>query len=65
MTGRPPGRRKLFRHSFGARRVEIDVDDEIAFLLAMRTERVRATRCRRRGADDRGERGARARVLAR
>ena len=64
MTGRPPGRRKLFRHSFGARRVEIDVDDEIAFLLAMRTERVRAG-CRRRGADDRGERGARARVLTR
>jgi putative ABC transport system permease protein len=42
MTGRPPGWRRLFRHSLGARRVVEDVDDEIAFHLAMRAERLRA-----------------------
>ena len=42
MSNRPPGWRKLFRHSLGPRRVELDVDDEIAFHLAMRAERLRA-----------------------
>ena len=41
MTGRPPGWRKLFRHSLGGRQTEIDVNDEIAFHLAMRAERLR------------------------
>jgi len=41
MTSRPPGWRRLFRHSLGARQAELDVDDEIAFHLAMRAERLR------------------------
>ena len=41
MTSRPPGWRRLFRHSLGARQAEVDVDDEIAFHLAMRAERLR------------------------
>src|SRR5438067_1105395 len=51
MTGRPPGWRKLFRLSTGARRVESDVDDEIAFHLAMRAERLRARGLREDDAD--------------
>ena len=42
MTGRPPGWRPAFRLPFAARRVEADVDEEIAFHLAMREERLRA-----------------------
>ena len=42
MSGRPPGWRKLFRHSLGSRQAELEVDDEIAFHLAMRAERLRA-----------------------
>ena len=45
MTGsnrRPPGWRPAFRIPFGARPVEGDVDEEIAFHLAMREERLRA-----------------------
>jgi predicted permease len=42
MSGRPPGWRRAFRLPFGARRVEVDVDEEIAFHLAMREERLRA-----------------------
>ena len=42
MTGRPPGWRPAFRLPFGARRVEGDVDEEIAFHLVMREERLRA-----------------------
>lgn len=41
-AGRPPGWRPLFRLPFGGRRVEAEVDDEIAFHLAMREERLRA-----------------------
>jgi len=41
MTGRPPGWRRTFRLPFGARRVEMDVDEEIAFHLAMRAQRLR------------------------
>ena len=40
MTTRPPGWRRVFRH-IGARAIEQDVDDEIAFHLAMRAERLR------------------------
>ena len=42
MTGRPPGWRPAFRLPFAARRVEAEVDEEIAFHLAMREERLRA-----------------------
>jgi hypothetical protein len=42
MTDRTPGWRPAFRLPFGARRVEVDVDDEIAFHLAMREEGLRA-----------------------
>ena len=42
MTGRPPGWRRLFRHSLGAHQAEADVDDEIAFHLAMRAEGLQA-----------------------
>src|SRR5687768_8221411 len=38
--GRPPGWRRAFRLPFG-RRVEADVDEEIAFHLAMREARLR------------------------
>jgi putative ABC transport system permease protein len=38
----PPGWRPLFRLPFARKRVEHDVDDEIAFHLAMRSERLRA-----------------------
>ncbi|HYE91655.1 MAG TPA: ABC transporter permease, partial [Terriglobales bacterium] len=41
MSARPPGWRPAFRLPFG-RRVEADVDEEIAFHLAMREERLRA-----------------------
>ncbi|MFL5580641.1 MAG: ADOP family duplicated permease [Gemmatimonadaceae bacterium] len=41
MTSRPPGWRPAFRLPMG-RRVEADVDEEIAFHLAMREERLRA-----------------------
>ncbi|MFL5580642.1 MAG: ADOP family duplicated permease [Gemmatimonadaceae bacterium] len=41
MSTRPPGWRPAFRLPFG-RRVEADVDEEIAFHLAMREERLRA-----------------------
>ena len=36
MTGRPPDWRPVFRLPFRGRRVEADVDEEIAFHLAMR-----------------------------
>jgi predicted permease len=42
VTDRPAGWRAAFRLPFGARRVEVDVDEEIAFHLAMREERLRA-----------------------
>ena len=42
MTARPPGWRRALRVPFGPRRVEGDVDEEIAFHLAMREERLRA-----------------------
>ena len=42
MTGRPDGWRRAFRLPQGVRRVELDVDEEIAFHLAMREERLRA-----------------------
>ena len=38
---RAPGWRRLFRHSLGQRSVEQDVDDELAFHLAMREEKLR------------------------
>jgi putative ABC transport system permease protein len=39
--GRPPGWRPLFRLPFAGKRVEQEVDEEIAFHLAMRAERLR------------------------
>src|SRR3569833_1093679 len=42
MRGRPPGWRPVFRLPFRARDVQRDVDEEIAFHLAMRAERMRA-----------------------
>jgi predicted permease len=42
VTGRPPGWRPAFRLPFSARRAERDVDEEIAFHLVMREERLRA-----------------------
>jgi predicted permease len=51
--GRPPGWRPLFRLPFTRKRVEKDVDAEIAFHLAMRAERLRA-----RGLDDADARAA-------
>ncbi len=41
MSGRPPGWRPAFRLPFRARRLEAEVDEEIAFHLAMRAERLR------------------------
>lgn len=42
MTPAPaPGWRRLFRHSLGTRSVQRDVDDELAFHLAMREEKLR------------------------
>jgi putative ABC transport system permease protein len=41
-SGRPPGWRPLFRLPFARKRVEQAVDEEIAFHLAMRAERLRA-----------------------
>jgi putative ABC transport system permease protein len=41
MTDRPPGWRPAFRLPFRPRRVEAEVDEEIAFHLAMRAERLR------------------------
>ena len=41
-SGRPPGWRPLFRLPFARKRVEQEVDAEIAFHLAMRTEGLRA-----------------------
>ncbi len=41
-SARPPGWRPAFRLPAGARPAEADVDDEIAFHLAMREERLRA-----------------------
>jgi putative ABC transport system permease protein len=38
---RPPGWRRLLRLSLGARSIERDVDDELAFHLAMREEKLR------------------------
>ena len=40
--GRPPGWRRVFRLPFAPERVEAEVDQEIAFHLAMRAERLRA-----------------------
>lgn len=40
--GRPPGWRRAFRLPFAPKRVEEEVDQEIAFHLAMRAERLRA-----------------------
>ncbi|MGH7680159.1 MAG: ADOP family duplicated permease [Gemmatimonadaceae bacterium] len=40
-AGRPPGWRPLFRLPFARSRVQQEVDDEIAFHLAMRAERLR------------------------
>src|ERR1051325_3149790 len=40
--GRPPGWRPLFRLPFARKRAEQDVDEEIAFHLAMRAERLRS-----------------------
>ncbi|MGH7709971.1 MAG: permease prefix domain 1-containing protein, partial [Gemmatimonadaceae bacterium] len=40
--GRPPGWRRVFRLPFAPKRVEREVDQEIAFHLAMRAERLRA-----------------------
>ena len=42
MTDHAPGWRRAFHLPFGARRVEVDVDEEIAFHLVMREERLRA-----------------------
>ncbi len=42
MSGRPPGWRRVFRLPLRPRDIERDVDDELAFHLAMRTERMRA-----------------------
>jgi predicted permease len=42
MTNRPPGWRRAFRLPLAARRIEGEVDEEIAFHLAMRAERLRA-----------------------
>ena len=41
-AGRPPGWRRVFRLPFAPKRVEEEVDQEIAFHLAMRTDRLRA-----------------------
>ena len=41
-SGRPPGWRPLFRLPFARKRVEQEVDEEIAFHLAMRAERLRS-----------------------
>src|SRR5262245_50799177 len=40
--GTPPGWRPILRLPFAAKRVAEDVDQEIAFHLAMRAERLRA-----------------------
>ena len=42
MSARPDGWRRAFRLPLGARRVEGDVDEEIAFHLVMCEERLRA-----------------------
>ena len=42
MSDRPSGWRRAFHLPFAARRVEVDVDEEIAFHLVMREERLRA-----------------------
>ncbi len=42
MTARPPGSRRAFSFPAGVRPVEVDVDEEIGFHLAMREERLRA-----------------------
>ena len=42
MSGRPEGWRRAFRLPLGARRVEGEVDEELAFHLVMREERLRA-----------------------
>ncbi|HZF67546.1 MAG TPA: ABC transporter permease [Gemmatirosa sp.] len=42
MTGRPPGVRRAFRLPSAARRAAGEVDEEIAFHLVMREERLRA-----------------------
>ena len=42
VTERPPGARRAFSFPAGVRPVEVDVDEEIGFHLAMREERLRA-----------------------